>query len=73
MKLKKHHIQMGEQELTNAKFLLQDIQKRTRDDVVSEDDKLIISTISEGLIQWLNGFIKQIELGKGTEENDIHN
>ena len=71
MKLKDYHIQMGEDELANAKFLLQDIQKRSSGEIVSENDSLHINVISTGLILWLDGYIKQIELGKGTEENDI--
>ena len=73
MELKCHHIQIGEKELTNAKFLLQNILKRTSGEIVSENDKLFINTISSGLVQWLDGFIKQIEMGKEIEENALYN
>jgi hypothetical protein len=65
MELKENHIQMSEKELTNARYLLQEILKKSYSEmIVTPDDQLYINVISTGLVQWIDGFIEQIKSGK---------
>jgi len=68
MELKDQHIQLGKKELTNAIFLLQDIQNRSSGELVSERDKFFINIISTGLIQW-NGCDVYENIDNGLYEN----